>query len=220
MQAGLFVCLEVHDTGSGMTDEVKARIFDPFFTTKFTGRGLGLSAVLGIIRAHHGAIQLESTAGEGTTFRVYFPAVGRSPAASASAPAQSEQWRTGGGTILVVDDEEVVRKTARSTLQKYGHRVITADNGEAGVKLFENMAAEIDLVILDLTMPAMGGEEALEKLKRIDPAVKVILSTGFSHSEVTSRFHGRGLSGFLQKPFTAASLAAEVQAALEPYGGA
>jgi CheY-like chemotaxis protein len=213
VEAAAFVRLEVRDTGSGMTEEVKARIFDPFFTTKFAGRGLGLSAVLGIIRAHHGGIQVDSTPGQGTTFRIYFPAAVEESAAAASPGGEGRQFN-GGGTILVVDDEEVVRKTARMTLQKYGYRVLTADNGEAAVQLFESMPGEIELVVLDLTMPAMSGEVAFEHLMRLDPAVRVLLSSGFSYSEVSERFHGRGLAGFLQKPYTATTLGEAVQAAI------
>jgi len=214
VQAAVFVRLEVRDTGCGMTEEVKAKIFDPFFTTKFAGRGLGLSAALGIIRAHHGAIQVDSSPGMGTTFRVYFPAAAGAWAAAGNARTDAPQF-TVGGTILVVDDEEVVRKAALFTLQKYGYRVLTADNGQTAVNLFGSMPGEIDLVILDLTMPVMDGEAALEHLRRIEPSVKVLLSSGFSFSEVTERFQGRGLAGFLQKPYTAANLAAEVQAALK-----
>jgi CheY-like chemotaxis protein len=213
VQAGCFVRLEVRDTGSGMSEEVKAKIFDPFFTTKFTGRGLGLSAALGIIRAHHGAIEVESTVGKGTSFRIYFPAAAGVKEAAQDAKAPGLQL-AGGGTILVVDDEEVVRKTARVTLQRNGYRVVTAENGEAAVNLFESMAGEIELVVLDLTMPVMGGEAALEHLKRIDPEAKVLLSSGFSFAEVSVRFQGRGLAGFLQKPYTAAQLVEEVQRAV------
>jgi two-component system cell cycle sensor histidine kinase/response regulator CckA len=219
VQAGAFVRLEVRDTGCGMTEEVKAKIFDPFFTTKFTGRGLGLSAALGIIRAHRGAIQVESAAGKGATFRVYFPAAAGVAESATNARAQRQQY-AGGGTILVVDDEEVVRRTASVTLQRYGYRVLTADNGQAAVQLFESMAREIVLVILDLTMPVMGGEAALEHLKRIDPAAKILLSSGFSSAEVTERFQGRGLTGFLQKPYAASKLADEVQTVLGRHGTA
>jgi len=217
VQPGSFVRLEVRDTGCGMTEEVRAKIFDPFFTTKFAGRGLGLSAALGIIRAHHGAIQVESASGKGTTFRVYFPAAAGVRESAADAKTRRQPY-AGGGTILVVDDEEVVRRTARVTLQTHGYRVLTADNGQAAVQLFESMPGEIELVILDLTMPVMGGEAALEQLKRIDPAAKILLSSGFSLGEVTERFQGRGLAGFLQKPYAASKLADEVQAALGRNG--
>jgi nitrogen-specific signal transduction histidine kinase/CheY-like chemotaxis protein len=219
VQPGCFVRLEVRDTGSGMSEEVKAKIFDPFFTTKFTGRGLGLSAALGIIRAHHGAIEVESTEGKGTSFRIYFPASAGVKEAGQDAKEQGLQL-AGGGTILVVDDEEVVRKTARVALQRNGYRVVTAEDGQAAVNLFESMAGEIELVVLDLTMPVMGGEAALEHLRRIDPEAKVLLSSGFSFAEVTQRFQGRGLAGFLQKPYTASQLVEEVQRAVSRNGSA
>jgi PAS domain S-box-containing protein len=219
VQPGCFVRLEVRDTGSGMSEEVKAKIFDPFFTTKFTGRGLGLSAALGIIRSHRGAIEVESTVGKGTSFRIYFPASAGMKEPGQDAKAQGLQL-AGGGTILVVDDEEVVRKTARVTLQRKGYRVVTAEHGQAAVNLFESMPGEIELVVLDLTMPVMGGEAASEHFKRIDPEAKVLLSSGFSYAEVTARFQGRGLAGFLQKPYTASQLVEEVQTALSRNGRA
>jgi len=219
VEAGVFVCLEVRDTGCGMTEEIKARIFDPFFTTKFTGRGLGLSAALGIIRAHHGAIEVESAPGQGTRFRIFFPvAAGQLPEVQ-DAGSHIPQRPT-NATILVVDDEDVVRRTASVALQKYGYRVLTADDGKNALQIFENRRGEIELVILDLTMPVMGGETALDELKRIDPAARILLSSGYSVSEVSARFQGRGLSGFLQKPYTAARLLEEVQAALGAAGAA
>jgi PAS domain S-box-containing protein len=219
VQQGNYVRLEVRDTGSGMTEEVKAKIFDPFFTTKFTGRGLGLSAALGIIRSHHGAIEVESAPGKGTTFRISFPAAAGGSANAADAKAV-EQHHTGSGTILVIDDEEVVRKTARVALQNHGYRVLTAENGESGLHIFRGMPGEIELVILDLTMPVMGGETTLENLKAISPEAKVVLSSGFSSAEVTARFQGRGLAGFLQKPYSAAKLVEEVRTALNHNGRA
>ena len=219
MQQGAFVRLEVSDTGCGMSEEVKAKIFDPFFTTKFTGRGLGLSAALGIIRAHHGAIGVESESGKGTTFRVYFPAFTGTPERYVDGHAGGPR-PLGGGTILVVDDEEVVRKAAQLTLRKYGYCALTADNGEAALQLFESRRREIDLVILDLTMPGMDGEATLARLKALDPTARVLLSSGYSSAEIAERFQGSGLSGFLEKPYTAAKLVQEVQAALKSTGKA
>jgi CheY-like chemotaxis protein len=213
VQPGVFVRLEVRDTGSGMTAEVKAKIFDPFFTTKFTGRGLGLSAVLGIVRAHHGAIEVDSTPGKGSAFRIFFSISRKTFPAAADSKAEVLQ-QSGGATILVVDDEEVTRRTASRALQKYGYRVLTADSGRAALQIFQRMHREIDLVILDLTMPVMGGEATLAGLKQINSAVRIVLSSGYGAAEVTARFEGRGLAGFLQKPYTAAGIIQEVQSIL------
>ncbi len=211
---GTYVVLEVTDNGSGMDDAVKAKIFDPFFTTKFTGRGLGLSAVLGIIRAHKGAVKVNTEPGKGSTFRVFFPAEA-SPAARTQRPAATASHNgQGTGTILLVDDEEIVRRIGVAALEQLGFRVIEAHNGVEAIDLFRERGNEVDLVILDLTMPLMTGEETLRRLRAIDPNVTVILSSGFNESEATQHFEGEGLAGFLQKPYTLTSLGARVQEAL------
>ena len=209
---GLYVCLEVSDTGMGMTEDVRARIFDPFFSTKFTGRGLGLSAVLGIVRGHRGVIDVSTEVGRGTTFRVYLPASLKAvPETATETPLNSLQ---GSGTILVADDEEIVRRTARASLERCGYHVITVNNGEEAVEAFRKNPKRIDLVLLDLTMPVMGGEVALDEITKIDPSAKVLLSSGFSASEAAERFRGKRLCGFLQKPYTSAGLAEQVRSAL------
>ncbi|HWQ56593.1 MAG TPA: PAS domain-containing protein [Bryobacteraceae bacterium] len=213
LSPGAYVFLQVHDTGAGMDEATRARIYDPFFTTKFAGRGLGLSAVQGIVREHRGSIRLSSSPGVGTTFRVLFPAV--SAGQPTAAQAETRPDRSGSGTVLVVDDDDMVRRTARIMLEREGYTVITAGNGVEALEVFRRDGNRIRLVLLDLTMPVMGGEEALRQLRLLRPDVRVLLSSGYNELEVVRRFSQKGVAGFIQKPYTTARLAAKVKAALE-----
>ncbi len=205
---GDYVWLEVADTGCGMDAETQQRIFEPFFTTKFTGRGLGLSAVLGIVRGHKGMLKVESQPGKGATFKTFFPASQEEPAllVDRESGARSETWK-GAGTILLVDDEESVRTMGKRMLKRLGFTVLTAVDGREALEIYRAQRGEIELVLLDLTMPCMDGEEALDELHRFDPEARVVMSSGYTESEIAARFAGKRLSGFLQKPYALYELA-------------
>jgi CheY-like chemotaxis protein len=214
LAAGTYVAVSISDNGAGMDEATLGRIFDPFFTTKFTGRGLGLAAVLGIVRSHKGAIRVWSQPGEGSSFEIVLPAAGQSERAESKQPTR---FQARGETVLVVDDEEIVRQVATAVLENAGFRVLTAENGRAGVALFEAHRDSIDVVFLDLLMPEMGGEEAFEAILSIRPDVPIILSSGFDRSEAERRFAGRRLAGFIQKPYNVDRLLGAIRAVLPGY---
>lgn len=210
---GPYVFLEVKDDGCGMSEETRARIFDPFYTTKFTGRGLGLSAVLGIVRGHRGAIQCQSEPGQGTTFRALFPASSTAGPLGEKRPRPRSDWR-GSGTVLVVDDEPSVRGLARRMLETMGFAVLTAADGRQAVETVRSAGHRLRLVLLDLTMPNLDGVEALRELRRMGSDVKVVLSSGYGEQTALSRFADLGLAGFVQKPYRYDDLLASVRQAL------
>jgi len=202
---GEYLEITIRDTGTGMSPDVQSRIFEPFYTTKEAGKGtgLGMAAVYGTVQEHGGSILVYSELGRGTVFHIYLPVFSHTPPqAIESRPIVSDS-----GTILIIDDEELIRSTASAMLRSMGYRVILATNGLEGVETFTETKDEIDLIILDMIMPIMGGREAFAKLREIDPTIPIVLSSGFSKEGDLEAMSAQGISGFLQKPFRRDELA-------------
>ncbi|MDY6953687.1 MAG: response regulator, partial [Thermodesulfobacteriota bacterium] len=211
---GQYVLLTVSDTGTGMDEKTQARIFEPFFTTKEMGRGtgLGMASAYGIIKGHGGYIDVHSRPGEGTTFNIYLPAslkgVGHDARPIKMPP-------TGSETVLLVDDEEQIRGVGQEMLEAMGYGVLLARDGREAIELYRHKQDEIDIVLLDIVMPNMGGGETYDKLKEIDPAVKVLLFSGYSIDVKATEILDRGCDGFIQKPFRAKELSAKLREILD-----
>ncbi|MCX6555295.1 MAG: response regulator, partial [Candidatus Aminicenantes bacterium] len=211
---GPYVKIMVSDTGSGMDKEVLPRIFDPFFTTKVTGQGsgLGLSVVYGIAKGHGGFITVSSQSGQGSQFSAFFPASGKP---EISDKIMTETLRGRDELIFVVDDEEDIRSFIKEVLQSHGYRVLLAANGEQAVDVYKKRGREIALVILDMVMPGMGGEEAFLKMKKINPRIQALLSTGYSQDSRVSEILSQGIKGFIQKPYDFNHLLAKLRQILD-----
>jgi len=212
---GTYLRMSVADSGSGMDQDVLTRIFDPFFTTKAKGQGsgLGLSVVYGIIKGHEGFVTVSSQPGQGTVFSVYFPVSGK--------PEAQETWtaeplRGRGELIFVVDDESDIRDFIRDVLQSHGYRVLLAADGDQAFDIYQVRSQDIALVIMDMVMPEMGGEETFLKMKKINPGIKALLSTGYSQDGRVSEILSKGVIGFIQKPYDFNQLLAKIRQILDP----
>ncbi|NQV50768.1 MAG: PAS domain S-box protein [Candidatus Marinimicrobia bacterium] len=213
LEPGLYVYLDVKDSGCGMNSKTLQKIFDPFFTTKFTGRGLGLSAVLGITNGHNGMVKIQSEENQGTTFRILFPFFETNEELEETEqqyPTAAENWEA-QGLFLIADDEESIRTIGKHMLRKMGFEVLTAPDGRQAVEIFEKHGDEIVGVLLDLTMPYKDGSQVFQEIRKLKPDIKVILSSGYNELDATQHFIGQGLAGFIQKPFVSAELTHKIR---------
>jgi signal transduction histidine kinase/ActR/RegA family two-component response regulator len=210
LEEGDYAVIDVSDTGTGMDAATQARIFDPFYTTKTTGRGLGLAAVLGIVRAHHGALKVYSEPSHGSTFKLLLPLTEADVVPDPWATRSATPWR-GEGTVLVVDDEPMVRDVASAILRRLGLIVVTAADGEEAVGHYMENPDRFAAVLLDLTMPRLSGAETFKQIRAIRDDAKVILMSGYNEEEAGGRFVGKGLAGFLEKPFSTQGLGAAIE---------
>jgi len=210
LDEGHFVTLEVSDSGIGMDRETQERIFEPFYSSRFNGRGLGLARVLETMRAHKGAIKVYSQEGQGTRFRLFFPCTVEGADSGDQALQECHKPTRQGATVLVIDDEEIVRIVTQQVLEELGFNVITAVDGRQGVDLYKANADRIDVVLLDMTMPYLNGEEVYREIRQISADVAVILSSGYDEQEAIGQFSEEGVAGFLQKPYRANELAAKL----------
>lgn len=206
---GSFVVLEVSDSGSGMPPETVAKIFDPFFSTKFTGRGLGLAAVLGIVRTNGGAIAIDSEVGRGTTVRVLLPTTAKAPRPQPDRPERPAPARS--RTVLVVDDDDAIRSLTEEMLEQAGIIVIAAADGAQALESLRSHAQAVDAVLLDMTMPGLSGEETFREMIRIRPDLPVVVSSGYSERDARERFSGTQPAGYLQKPYRLVELMAVLE---------
>jgi len=214
LRPGTYAVMEVQDSGCGMSPEVLSRIFDPFFTTKPSGHGLGLSATLGILRGHHAGLRIYSEPGRGSTFKVLFPIA--DGVAAEEGPGAPAPVSLAGLRVLVVDDEEILRESTAEALQSLGVEVVLARDGQEAVDRVTLMGSSLDLVFMDLTMPRMDGREAFQQIRRVCPGVPVVLTSGYNEQESIQDFIGRGLAGFLQKPYTLKALGETLQRCARP----
>ena len=217
LPTGLYVQLEVSDTGDGMNEETLQKIFDPLFTTKITGRGLGLASLLNVVQRHTGAVEVKSEVGRGTVFRVYFPVEEQKNESGIEATLAADgEWR-GYGTVLVADDEGAIRDISSALLERLGFRVITASDGVETVDLYTEHAGEISLLLMDLNMPRLNGVEAVLRIRHINPQVPVLFMSGYPREQVMERFSHQPHTDFVKKPFQNSELLAGIRSVMEVY---
>ncbi|PIE52418.1 hypothetical protein CSA37_06425 [Candidatus Fermentibacteria bacterium] len=216
LKTGLYSWIMVKDTGKGMEKDLFEKIFDPFFTTKFAGRGLGLSAVLGIMSSHCGALDIQSVPGEGSSFKALFPVAAEIPSLEDSSSSDNSTVKKRSGKILFVDDEPLIRSIAETMITGMGLSVTLASNGREGLNKFKASSEEFSIVILDLTMPEMDGDEVFREIRKMSPKTPVLISSGYNEHEMLSRFTDIKPEGFLKKPYSVSELAGKIQALLFP----
>jgi len=215
LESGTYIFVEVSDSGCGMDDATQQKIFEPFFSTKQTGRGLGLAAVLGIVRGHGGAVEVESEIGTGTTIRVLFPNSEHQTVIEPKARPPTKE--KANATVLLADDNDAIREVARDVLESSGYQVILARDGREAVDLFRTTKEkniDVDIAVLDMTMPRVSGSEAFIELQAIDPALPVLLSSGYNETIATDQIIGENTPEFLQKPYRAQDLLSAIETTL------
>ena len=214
LQPGNYVKISITDNGPGMDKGTQRRIFEPFFTTKDVGKGtgLGLASAYGIVKNHGGIINCYSELGRGTTFNIYLPALEAEETQKETPPQEN---MLGGGTVLLVDDEAVIVDVGKRMIESLGYKVLPARNGEEALRIFESNQSRIDLVILDMVMPYLNGGEVYDQLKSIDPAVRVLLASGYSLNGQAETILERGCNGFIQKPFNTVELSHKIREILD-----
>ncbi len=212
---GLYVVLEVSDTGCGMDDQTVQQVFDPLFTTKVTGRGLGLASLLNAVERHKGSVEVQSTIGKGTVFRIYFPVEGREGGATACAGSSEGGRWTGYGTALIADDEESIRMITTALLERVDFQVVTASDGLEVVDRYVEFAEEITILLLDINMPNLSGLEAAQRVRHINPGIPILFMSGYPREDMMEQFSDQPHTAFIKKPFETTDLTEGIRGVME-----